>query len=198
MVGTMKRIPNSVHTDRPWRIREIVSDFHLEDVWQLPGSGGEGDFPRLVRLIAEIDPGQGSSRVGRALWAVRWKLGELFAWDDPADGIGARVPSLRERLPNDLRDQSLPVEFDALPFDPLYLTEDEFAAEIANKTVHGVMHLGRVPDGAGGFGAQMAVYVKPNGLFGRAYMVAIRPFRHLIIYPAMMRDGERLWEAARA
>ena len=39
----------------------------------------------------------------------------------------------------------------------------------------------------------MAVLVKPNGLFGRAYMTAIRPFRHLIVYPAMMREGERVW-----
>ena len=119
-----------------------------------------------------MNAGTSSSRAARALWAIRWKLGELFGWDDPADGLGTRVASLRERLPADLRDAPLDVEFDSLPFEPLYLTEDEFAAEIANKTVHGVLHLGPVPDGAGGFGDQMAVYVKPNGLFGRAYMLA--------------------------
>jgi hypothetical protein len=37
----------------------------------------------------------------------------------------------------------------------------------------------------------MAVLVKPNGLIGEAYMAAIRPFRHLIVYPAMMRQIER-------
>ena len=78
-------------------------------------------------------------------------------------------------------------EFTALPFKSLYLTDDEFAAEVANRTMHGVLHLGRVPDAGGGYRAQMAVLVKPNGLFGRAYMVAIRPFRHLIVYPAMLR-----------
>ena len=56
------------------------------------------------------------------------------------------------------------------------------------------MHLGWVPDGAGGYRGQMAVLVKPNGLLGNAYMAAIRPFRHLIVYPAMMRDGKRRWE----
>jgi hypothetical protein len=35
--------------------------------------------------------------------------------------------------------------------------------------------------------------VKPNGLLGTAYMAAIRPFRHLIIYPAMMRQIEHEW-----
>ena len=39
----------------------------------------------------------------------------------------------------------------------------------------------------------MAVYAKPNGRFGAAYMAAIRPFRHLIVYPAMMRQIERQW-----
>jgi hypothetical protein len=39
----------------------------------------------------------------------------------------------------------------------------------------------------------MAVLVKPNGLLGTAYLAAIRPFRHLIVYPAMLRRIERAW-----
>jgi hypothetical protein len=41
----------------------------------------------------------------------------------------------------------------------------------------------------------MAVLVKPNGRFGRVYMAAIKPFRHLIVYPAMLRQIEREWRA---
>jgi hypothetical protein len=85
----------------------------------------------------------------RALWAIRWKLGEWLGWDE----------------------------------------------EIANKTVHGVMHMGWVPDGTGGYRGQMAVLVKPNGRLGGAYMAAIRPFRHLIVYPPMLRHIEREWRA---
>src|SRR4030081_1717384 len=128
------------------------------------------------------------------LVAIRWKLGELLGWDGPDTGLGSRVPTLRDRLPADLRDAPGP-DFDALPFTSLYLLEDEFAAEIANRTMHGVMHLGSVPDGTGGYRGQMAVLVKPNGLLGRAYMAAIRPFRHLIVYPLMMREIEREWRA---
>jgi hypothetical protein len=80
-----------------------------------------------------------------------------------------------------------------LPFSPLYLQDDEFAAEAANKTMHGVLHLGWVPDGAGRYRGQMAVLVKPNGLLGAAYMAAIRPFRHVIVYPALMKQAERDW-----
>lgn len=191
----MKRLPDTAHTSRPWRIHELTGDFRLEDVWELPGSGGPDDFPRLVRLIASMDPAKGSSRAARALWATRWKIGELLGWDDEDAGVGSRVPTLRDRLPADLREGPSGPEFDALPFTSLYLSEDEFAAEIANRTVHGVMHVGRVPDEAGGFRAQMAVLVKPNGLLGNAYMAAIRPFRHLVVYPPMMRDAERAWAA---
>jgi hypothetical protein len=98
-------------------------------------------------------------------------------------------------LPADLRAAPPGPDFDALPFTPLYLTDDEFAAEVANRTMHGVLHLGWVPDQTGGYRAQMAVYVKPNGLVGNAYMAAIRPFRHMIVYPRMLREIGRTWRA---
>ena len=66
---------------------------------------------------------------------------------------------------------------------------------MANRTVHGVMHMSWVPDGAGGSRGQMAVLVKPNGLFGTVYMAAIAPFRHLIVYPGLMRDIGQDWQA---
>ncbi len=78
------------------------------------------------------------------------------------------------------------------------MTGDEWAAEIVNRTVHGVMHVGAVPDGEGGFHAQMAVLVKRHGLLGSAYMCAIKPFRYLIVYPVLMREGGERWERARA
>ena len=189
------RVPNASHTSRSWRIHEITRDFRLEDVWALPGKGGPDDFPRLVQLIASMDPAQGSSRTARMLWAIRWKVGELLGWDDPDAGVGGRVATLRDRLPADLRDGPSGPDVDPLPFDSLYLTDDEWAAETANRTVHGVMHIGRIQDGSG-FRVQMAVLVKPNGLFGKAYMAAIRPFRHLIVYPRILRQIEHTWRAA--
>jgi hypothetical protein len=187
------RLPNTAHTSRPWRIHELTRDFRLEDVWALRQTGGRDDFPRLVQLIASRDPSQGSSCAVRTLFAIRWKLGELLRWDGPDAGLGSRVPTLRERLPADLLDAPSGPDFDALPFSSLYLLDDEWAAEIANRTMHGVLHIGWVPDGSGGFSAQMAVLVKPNGRLGTAYMAAIRPFRHLIVYPAITREGERTW-----
>jgi Protein of unknown function (DUF2867) len=185
------RLPDAAHTSRPWRIHELTPDFGLEDVWALPTPGGSDDFPRLVRLLATFDEGRGSSSaVVRALFAIRWKVGSLLGLDRAARGLGSRVPSLRDRLPEDLRSGRLPA---AKPFSPLYMTDDECALEIANQTVHAVLHLGWVADGSGGYRGQMAVLVKRNGLLGAAYMAAIAPVRHLVVYPLMLRDFERKW-----
>jgi hypothetical protein len=188
------RLPNTAHTSRPWRIHELTHDFRLEDVWALPTPGGPDDFPRLVQQVTSLDPSRSSSGAVRTLFAIRWKLGELFGWDDPDTGVGSRVPTLRDRLPADLSDAPAP-DFAALPFTPLYLLDDEFAAEVANRTMHGVMHLGWVPDGHGGYRGQMAVLVKPNGVLGTGYMAAIAPFRHLIVYPPMTAEIGRVWRA---
>ena len=189
------RLPNSAHTSRPWRIHALTEDFQVEDVWELPTPGGADDFPLLVHGMAAGNPAASSSVV-RALFAIRWKIGALFGWDRPDAGVGSRVPTLRDRLPADLRDAPPGPDFGALPFTPLYLIHDEFAAEIANRTMHGVMHLGWVPDGSGGYHGQMAVLVKRNGVFGAAYMAAIRPFRRLIVYPGLVRKIGRSWPAA--
>jgi hypothetical protein len=196
------RLPNTAHTSRPWRIHELTRDFRLEDVWALPTPGGPDDLARLVEWFTT--PREDSFLV-RALFALRWKLGALFGWDEPASGVGERVPSLRERLPPDLLAAPRGPDIRAVPardaadgppiFSSVYQTHDEWVAEIANRTVHSVMHIGWVPDGTGGYRGQMAVLVKPNGLLGTAYMAAIRPFRHLIVYPALMREIGREWRA---
>jgi Protein of unknown function (DUF2867) len=188
------RLPNTAHTSRPWRIHELVPDFRLEDVWALPTPGGPDDFPRLVRKAISGNPEDGASAVGRVIWAIRWKLGALLGWDD--EDRAAERPSLRDRLPADLRNGPSGPCFDAKPFTPVYLLDDEFAAEIVNRTVHGIMHLGWVEDEDGVWRGQMGVYVKPNGLLGHAYMAAIRPFRYLLIYPPLMREIERDWRAS--
>jgi len=192
-MASQMRLPDTAHTDRPWRIHEVAPDFRVEDVWALPTPGGPDDFPLLVEGFASGSPSDNPSRAISALFAIRWKLGELFGWDDEDTELGSRVPTLRDRLPEDLREAPSGPEFDALPFKSLYLLDDEWAAEIANKTMHGVMHMGWVPDGAGGYHGQMAVLVKPNGVLGSAYMAAIKPVRHLIIYPQMIKGIGREW-----
>jgi hypothetical protein len=190
------RLPRHAHAARPWRIHEIVGDFQVEDVWALPTPGGPDDLARLVDQMArgDGDRSPGASPVTRLLFAVRWKLGGLLGWDAPDTAVGARVPTLRDRLPEDLRDGTRGPDLQTVPFTSVYQTHDEWAAETANRTVHAVMHIGWVPDAAGGYRGQMAVLVKPNGRFGTAYMAAIKPFRHLVVYPALLRTIGREWQ----
>jgi hypothetical protein len=195
------RLPTTAHTSQPWRIHEIAQDFRVEDVWALPTPGGPDDFPELLGVATSTDPERGSSAVVRALFAIRWKVGELLGWDGETSGIGTRVPTLRDRLPADLRDGPAAPELSAsLPFSALYVAPNEYAAEIANRTMHGVLHLGwvpdgSVPDGSGGYRGQMAVLVKCNGLLGHAYMAAILPFRHFLVYPRMLDEFGRRWRS---
>jgi uncharacterized protein DUF2867 len=200
------RIPNAARESRPWRIREIAPDFTLEDVWSLPAHGDAADFDAALQLMRTTDPTETDSLPARALWGARDLLGKWFDLGRISEPVGGEdvgklsIPgthekSLAERLPDDLLHTADDVDFGRLPFEPLYRTDDEFAAEISNKTVHGVMHLAWVDQGAGDYQGQMAVYVKPRGPLGTAYMALIKPFRYLIVYPALMRKIERTWEA---
>jgi hypothetical protein len=55
-----------------------------------------------------------------------------------------------------------------------------------------VCHLGWVP-ADGEYELRMAALVKPNGRLGRMYLASIKPFRYLVIYPALTRRWERAW-----
>jgi hypothetical protein len=202
------RIPNAAHESRAMRIHEIVADFTLEDVWALPVYGGAADFPGLLEQALSSDPTDTEFLPARVLWRVRDLLGRWFGLgtiSDPADKRlraatrplpipGTNETSLSNRLPEDLRDTAADLDFGSLPFVPLYRTDREFAAEVSNRTVHGVLHLAWVDQGDGRYQGQMAVYVKPRGPFGNAYMALIKPFRYLIVYPALMRQMEREWK----
>ena len=197
------RVPNSVHEAQSWVIGRIAPDFKLLDVWALPAEGGPDEFGSLLEIMVSFDPTQADSGAVRALFSVRKWLGDWFGWDDGAKRPipGCTETTLSARLPEDLRGSVKgPVISDALQrvggdFVPLYRTDEEWAAEISNATVHGVLHLAWVDQGEGRYRGQLAIYVKPRGRLGEAYMMLIEPFRHLIVYPALMRQIGRAWDA---
>jgi hypothetical protein len=191
-------LPSGAYSGRHWRIQEITEDFDLEDVWALPVQGGPDDLPRFVTAMM-ADDDRDFPAAYRFLFAVRWALGRMLGTDGDDQGLGGRVVPLRDRLPEDLLDRPAP-ESDTIPFHALYLTDREYAAEIANRTMHGVLHLGWVEDDSApdGFSAQMSVLVRPNGRFGEAYMALIKPFRYAIVYPALLRTVGQRWDTARS
>lgn len=188
------RLPASVHTEQPWRIHEIAPDFEVLDVWRYrtPGAGPD-DFPTVIEVLDAQGRAENAGLLVRFLFAVRWKLGAVLGWDQADGGVGARVRSLRERLPADIPPAPAAEQDPSSPFARVYELHNELADEVANKTVHGIAHLGWVPSDGGEYELRMAVLVKPNGRLGRVYLAAIWPFRHLIVYPAMSRMWERAW-----
>jgi hypothetical protein len=198
--GVDVKVPNSVHLARPWVINEIAHDFRLLDVWALPVEGGPDEFSTFVEGVVSFDPTDLDSALARVLFAVRLRLGDLLGWDDssvPRPIPGCTETSLSERLPDELRgsaDGPEPgVVLAQAGFSPLYRTDDEWAAEVSNATVHGVVHFAWVEAGDARHRAQMAIYAKPRGLVGEAYMRLIEPFRQLVVYPALMRQIGRAW-----
>jgi len=156
----------------------------------------------LLEVMASLDPANGESRATRALFSIRYRLGGWFGWDDAPRPLAiphGTETTLSARLPEDLRNTAATgPDLSSYGFLPLYRTDVEWAAELSNRTVHAVMHLAWVDKGEGRYQGQMGVYVKPRGSLGQAYMAAIAPFRHLVVYPALMRQVERAWNARMA
>ncbi|HTU78876.1 MAG TPA: DUF2867 domain-containing protein [Solirubrobacteraceae bacterium] len=181
------RLSNSEHESHAWRIGEVAPDFRLVDAWALPAQGRRQDFATLLEVIASLDPAHARSRATRALFAIRYRVGGWLGWDEQARPLA--IPddtdaTLSARLPHDLRGTAAGRQLNSYGFRPLYQTDVEAAAEVSNRTVHGVMQLAWVEHGGGVYRGRMGVYVKPRGRLGQAYMAAIAPFRHLVVYPA--------------
>jgi len=188
------KIPRTAHTDQPWRIHEFTHDFRTEDVWSFhtPGAGPD-DFPVILTAMRTAGGFAKPPRTVRFLFTARERLGALLGWDKAGTSLGKRVQPLYDRLPDDLRETVDVSDTSDAPFTPVYRLHNESVNELANKTCHAVMHLGWVPTGGGAYELRMAILVKPNGWFGRAYMALIAPFRHLLVYPAITRHWERAW-----
>lgn len=185
----MPRIDAETFRRRPWRIHELVAGFEVEDVWWIPTPGaGRDDFAQVRSAVEQGGTIETFGPLARGLFAVRWWLGERLGWDRVGSGLDERVPSLRCRLPADLQ---AAVADDEDLLSPVYATESEAVSEMANATVHGLLHLGWEPSGEPGL--LVTVLTRPNGRWGALYLRAIAPFRRAIVWPALTTSWERAW-----
>lgn len=192
------RIPSQEHLKHPWRVHNLLEDFKLEDVWRFPVELDPhetlADFRDQFSLTMEK-----LEKSGPAGWLFKLRLflGQIFGWDgqENQEEILLKSGSIRERyaIKNALKPEALPTPGKE-DFIPVYDLGEESLAEIDNATVHATLHLSRVPIAEKLFTVQMAVYVKPKGLFGQFYMLLIKPFRYWIVYPTMMRMVGKQWE----
>lgn len=199
------RISAHEHEKRPWRVRSLAADFELLDVWEYPiladAAAGE-DFAMFCRMLKNDTSSSEPPVRGFAgfLFRVRNWLGRVFKLDDttPLTIPGSTEHSLRERLSKEERSAmstSADAAPDALGFREVYRLDDELLMEISNTTVHALLHVGWVHKQGTQYAPQLAVYAKSRGKLGRLYMAMIAPFRHLVVYPAMMRSAKTRWTA---
>jgi hypothetical protein len=212
----------AAHRARPWRVHTMAPDFELLDLWELPveadpargetfGSFLEiflstgaaswpvyslrprslGDVAHLVRLCGAA-----------ALFGLRDVLGRVLSLDDD-DGSrpipGTWETRVRSRLTADDRAREtavLPARW-AGAFETVYGFADEALLEIANRTIHGLLHLSWVEAPDGRRRVVLAVYVKSRGAGSRFYLALIRPFRHAVVYPAWIGHVLRTWHVRR-
>ncbi|WP_063747088.1 DUF2867 domain-containing protein [Saccharothrix sp. NRRL B-16314] len=188
------RVPNSEFENRPWRIHEVLDEgFRVEDVWACPTPGGPDDLATFVRYVASPENATlQTSPMVRWLFSLRWRIGKMLGWDKEEQQVGKRVASLRDNLPADLLDQRGP-DMALAPFKSVFLTHDEWTAEFSASMGHIVMHHGWVLGEDGKHYSQMTSLVKPYGVFGKAYMAAIQPFRYLVVYPLQFRVMRKVW-----
>lgn len=190
------RIQTSKHLLHPWEAHQLLSSFKIEDTWQLPvvlRSHHTLDMVQKQFVIAlSAAKGKGFSGI---LFDFRLFLGRIFNWDKKNEQTKLTPGSIREAyaLKKNLTFAQLPPPGDG-DFIPVYNLEKESLAEIENATVHAALHFGHVPLNQKHFTVQMTIYVKPKGLFGKCYMLLIKPFRLFIIYPAMLRTIKIHWE----
>ena len=82
------------------------------------------------------------------------------------------------------------------PTPPVFVFDNEAAVEVSNALLHAILHLGWVEQPDGTYRGQMGIYVKHRGAKSRLYMQAIAPFRHLIVYPSLLRRIGKSWDAS--
>ncbi len=176
---------------RPLRVHALLHDIPLEDAWAVSLSGGGvGRTIQDVRAVM-LAGFQTAPALVQGLFALRTRLGALFGWDHQRAFWTAE--SYANRLSAEDRARSLvaPGTPDG-SFRLLYQFEDEQLNELRNSTVHAFLSLSirRTP---GGYLAYLGVFVKPVHRLTRLYMAAIRPFRWLIVYPALVRTMQKAW-----
>ncbi len=166
----------------------ILNDLRPYEVWQvdLP-AGGPGKTIEDVRRLSTVGSPNGAVK---GLFALRRRLGVLLGWD--------RVPVKRTLMfearlsDSDRSASSIPCGTKDGPFTLLYQTANESMSEIVNRTVHAALVWVLIPKPEG-YRLLWAIYVKPTGALTALYMALIKPFRHWIVYPSLLKQIHKSW-----
>jgi hypothetical protein len=172
----------------------FLRDVPLHDAFaiDLPG-GGKGRTLSDLRALLSPDQALKANPLVAALFDLRFFVGRVLGWDDPARFEGQ---SYLHRLDTDDRARSLvaPGTPDG-PFRLLHLLPTESVREVQNTTVHAFL-CEAIREVDSGYRLYWGVYVKPMSRWTPLYMALISPFRHFVVYPAVLRRIRKAWVRA--
>ncbi len=177
------------------RVHALLADVPLSDVWVFRLSAGNGEHKlRDFRELWSEDRIKDLGPVVEQLFKLRNALGDLFSWDNEENRI--TVSSYAKGLTkNELEHSRVQPGTPVMgSFHALYEFENEALDEIINATVH-VFSLMAMEKTAEGYTVYWAIYVKNTSRITPIYMALIEPFRKLLVYPAIIKKLELVWES---
>lgn len=191
------KVDRKEHIDRNLKIHDLLKDFKVEDVWLLPINLDRQHSLTdvLEQLIITKNKISEKGLVGK-LFNLRLYIGKVFHWDNKkASSKKYSIGELGERYAKaeHLNLEDLP-QSKIGNFAPVYYLDNESLLELENNIVQAAIHLVKIQKSDNNYIVNMAVYVKPKGRLGYLYMLAIKPFRLLIVYPTLMKELKIQWE----
>jgi hypothetical protein len=170
----------------------FLKDVPLHDTFaiDLPG-GGKGRTMRDIRALLPAGTALKANPLAAILFKLRFFVGRILGWD--ANPEKWDNDSYLHRLGAEDRAQSLlPAGTPDGPFRLLHLLPMESVSEVQNATVHAFLCQALREEGSG-YRFYWGIYVKPVSRFTPVYMALIKPFRHLVVYPAILDRLRKAW-----
>jgi hypothetical protein len=189
---SLVRVDPAVFRKLDLRCHSLLCDVPLHDAWAIPLEDARGERTiDDVRTLVFDERRPPLNAAVRALFGLRWWLGQVFGWDDARHDPRSTSylhrltegDRLQSRVPPGTRDGRSRV---------LYVFDRESVSEIRNATVHGFLATALVPRN-GGYVLYVGIYVKPVSRFTALYMTLIHPFRRFVVYPALGRYVQQAW-----
>lgn len=193
----MREIRADGFKQKPLRAHSLLVGVPLRTLSRVDLPGGRqgmtiAEISAIVGFGDQVEVEVGP--VTKALFWLRSLIGRILHWDDAKEL--AESVSYLPRLSADDRARSLimPGKVQGIS-RVLYCFENEYLAEIVNRTVHCFWLLASERT-ATGYALYLAVYVKKLNWFTPIYMTLISPVLKWIIYPSMEKGVRRRWAKA--
>lgn len=179
---------------KPLRVHSFLAGVPLRTLYRidLPGGLPNMTLPEIRAATESSKPGEFEvGPVTKALFGLRGLVGRVLHWDD--DQRLADAVTYLKRLSGAARQRSLipPGKAEGIS-RVLYCFENEFLAEIVNRTVH-CFWLLATERTSNGYRLYLAIYVKKLNWFTPIYMALVTPVLKCIIYPSMLQSTRKRW-----